>query len=184
MRVTKYCLLLCCSIYLLLTCWLSPTQSAPPLSQIQKSGQGPMVIHSDTLEADDKKRTITFTGNVEAKREDFTVYCQNMVIYYEKSPAKKGSEEPSTQIEKIVASGNVKIVRAEGGVATGEKAVYFQKYEKVVLSGNPVVKQKGDSVEGDRITLFLKEDRSVVESSPDKRVKAVIFPREEKKQGQ
>jgi lipopolysaccharide export system protein LptA len=165
-----------------LTAWFIPARSEP-LIQTQKADQGPMVIHSNTLEADDKKGTVVFAGDVEAKRDDFTVYCHEMVVYYEKSSGKKGAEEVATRIDKIVATGNVKIVRAEGGTATGEKAVYYQQDEKLVLTGKPVVKQKDNSVEGDRITLFLKEDRSVVEGSSDKKVRAVIFPGQDKGQG-
>jgi len=149
----------------------------------QKKSDQEMVIHSSTLEADDKKGIIIFTGDVEAKRDDFTVYCQTMTVYYEKSSDPKKSDEFAGRIDRIVAIGNVKIVRAEGGVATGEKAEYYQRDEKLVLTGNPKVKQNDNSVEGDRITLFLKEDRSVVESSSDKKVKAVIFPSKDKGKG-
>jgi lipopolysaccharide export system protein LptA len=179
----RYSLMLFCVILLSPTLWFGPVQSQSPSNQAQKTGQGPMVIHSNTLEADDKKGTVIFTGEVEAKRDDFTVYCHKMVVYYEKSSDKKGTEEFATRIEKIVATGDVKIVRAEGGIATGQQAVYYQQDEKLVLTGNPVVKQEGNSVEGDQITLFLKEDRSVVESSSDKKVKAVIFPKQDKGQG-
>jgi lipopolysaccharide export system protein LptA len=154
--------------------------SAGPLAKTQKKSPGPMVIKSKTLEADDKKKQVTFTGDVEAKRDDFTVFCQKLVVYYEKAAEQKGSEEASARIDKIVATGAVKIIRAEGGVATGEKGVYYQKGEKLVLTGKPVVKQGEDFVEGDVITLFLKEDRSVVESDKDKKVRAVIFPKQEK----
>ena len=141
-----------------------------------------MVIKSKTLEADDKKRVVTFEGDVEAKRDDFTVFCQKLVVLYVKSSEQKGAEGVSARIDKIVATGAVKIVRVEGGVATVEKAVYYQQDEKLVLTGNPVVKQGEDFVEGDVITLFLKEDRSIVESSKDKKVRAVIFPKQEKGQ--
>jgi lipopolysaccharide export system protein LptA len=66
-------------------------------------------------------------------------------------------------------------------VATAEKAVYYQSEEKMVLTGNPVVRMGKDFVEGDRITMFLKEERSVVESSKDKKVRAVIFPKGKKR---
>jgi lipopolysaccharide export system protein LptA len=185
MRGFRYDLILSCALLLaLLTSGFSVAESVSPLHQAQKAGQGPMVIHSNTLEADDRKGTVTFTGGVEAKRDDFTVYCNKMVVYYEKAPAKKkGTDEFATQIQKIVATENVKIIRAEGGIATGEKAVYYQQDEKLVLTGKPVVKQKENSVEGDRITLFLKENRSVVEGSSDKKVRAVIFPKQDKGQG-
>jgi len=184
MRGVRYGLILSFALLLpLLTSAFCAAQSASPLSQTRKSGQGQMVIHSNTLEADDKKGTVIFAGDVEAKRDDFTVYCNRMVVYYEKSPGKKDGEEFATRVEKIVATENVKIVRAEGGIATGEKAVYYQQDEKLVLTGKPVIKQKNNSVEGDRITLFLKEDRSVVEGSSDKKVRAVIFPGQDKGQG-
>jgi lipopolysaccharide export system protein LptA len=161
----------------------SPALSAGPLTKTQKKSQGPMVIKSKTLEADDKKKRITFEGNVEAKRDDFTVFCNKLIVFYEKSGEQKKTENVSARIDKIVATGAVKIIRAEGGVATGEKAVYYQKGEKLVLTGKPVVKQGEDFVEGDVITLFLKEDRSIVESAKDKKVRAVIFPKQEKGKG-
>ncbi len=139
-----------------------------------------MVIKSKTLEADDKKKQVTFEGDVEAKRDDFTVLCQKLVVFYENAGEQKETEKVSASIDKIVATGAVKIIRAEGGVATGQKAVFYQKDEKLVLTGKPVVKQGEDFVEGDVITLFLKEDRSIVESDKDKKVRAVIFPKQEK----
>lgn len=169
----------------LLLLWVlsSPVLSASPLKKTQKKDQGPMVIKSKTLEADDKKKKITFAGDVEAKRDDFTVLCQKLVVLYEKPSEQKETEKVSARIDRIVATGAVKIIRAEGGVATGEKAVYYQKGEKLVLTGKPVVKQGEDFVEGDVITLYLKEDRSIVESAKDKKVRAVIFPKQEKGKG-
>ncbi|MBW2707856.1 MAG: lipopolysaccharide transport periplasmic protein LptA [Deltaproteobacteria bacterium] len=157
--------------------------SADPREKTQKKSPGPMVIKSKILEADDKKRKIIFAGGVEAKRDDFTVLCEKLVVLYEKPSAQEETEKVSARIDRIVATGAVKIIRAEGGVATGEKAVYYQKGEKLVLTGNPVVKQGEDFVEGDVITLFLKEDRSIVESAKDKKVRAVIFPKQEKGKG-
>ena len=70
----------------------------------------------------------------------------------------------------------MEIVRSLGGTAIADSAVYHQALETIVLTGNPVVKQENNYVEGNRITLFLKEDRSVVEGAGDNRAKAVIFP--------
>jgi len=169
---------------LLLLGFLSaPALSAGPQEKAQKKSPGPMVIKSKTLEADDKKKQVTFAGDVEAKRDDFTVLCEKMVVFYKESSEQKETETVSASIDRIVATGKVKIIRADGGVATGEKAVYYQKDEKLVLTGKPVVKQGEDFVEGDVITLFLKEDRSIVESDKDKKVRAVIFPKQEKGKG-
>jgi lipopolysaccharide export system protein LptA len=145
--------------------------------KLKKTDSNSMVINSNTLEVDDQKRIVTFKGDVNAKRDDFVIDCQQMLVYYRTMPGQKGQEESETKIEKIVATGNVRIQRSEGGLATSEKAVYFQNEEKVVLTENPVVKKGKDFVEGDRITIFLKENRSVVESSGNRRVKAIIFPK-------
>lgn len=150
---------------------------------IQKGETGPMVINSRTLEADDRKKTVEFKDDVEAKTEDFTIHCQLLVVYYEKAPGKKGADESGTRINKIIATGDVKILRNEGGTASAKKAVYYHQDEKLILTGKPVVQQGDNFVEGDRITLFLKEDRSLVESLKNKKVKAVIFPDQEKRQG-
>jgi len=67
---------------LLLLGFLSaPALSAGPQEKAQKKSPGPMVIKSKTLEADDKKKQVTFAGDVEAKRDDFTVLCEKMVVF-------------------------------------------------------------------------------------------------------
>lgn len=158
-----------------------PIRSETVEDNIKKSAQRPMVIKSKTLEMDDVSKVVTFTGDVNAKIGDFIIDSQKMRVYYENLPTSKKASEADSSISKIIATGRVRISRAQGGLATAEKAVYFKDDEKIVLTGNPVVKQGNDFVEGDRITIFLKENRSVVESFVGKKVKAIIFPKREKR---
>lgn len=151
--------------------------------QLQKGDQGPIVIRSKALEMNDARKVVIFEGDVDAKRGDFRINCQRMVVHYENAPQKKENTKTGTKINKIVATGDVKILRDQGGLATAEKAVYYQADETLVLTGKPIVKKGDDSVEGDRITIFLRENRSVAEGSEDKKVKAVIFPGKDKKGG-
>jgi lipopolysaccharide export system protein LptA len=140
------------------------------------SKNSPMIITSRTLELDDELKTVTFTGSVNAKNTDFLIKCRKMVLYYHKTQsASKKTPETGNKIDKIVATDNVRIIRAQGGEATAQKAVYYQKDDRIVLTGNPVIKQGKSFVEGERITLYLKENRSIVESNHKKRVKAIIF---------
>jgi lipopolysaccharide export system protein LptA len=104
-----------------------------------------------------------------------------MLLYYNNPDKEKASGNLDLKIDKIVATGNVKITRPDGAFATAEKAVYYQGDEKVVLTGKPIVKQGNDFVEGTRITLYLKEQRSIVEGSEEKKVRAVISPRSKKR---
>ena len=62
-----------------------------------------------------------------------------------------------------------------------EQAIYYQSDERVVLTGKPVVKQGNDFVEGAKITLLLKENRSIVEGSEDSKVRAVLSPKNKKR---
>jgi lipopolysaccharide export system protein LptA len=48
--------------------------------------------------------------------------------------------------------------------------VYYQSEEKIVLTGNPVAWDKGTRVSGKQITMFLAEDRSVVEGGSHVRI--------------
>lgn len=142
-----------------------------------KGGDPAIVVKADTLEIDNKQKVATFAGNVDAKRDDFTIYCQKIQLFYVDQESGGSSEKMKVRIKKIVASGNVKILRTGGGTATADKAVYYQDKEMAVLTGNPVVKQGNDSVEGSRITLYMKDNRSVVEGSENRKVKAVLAPR-------
>ena len=158
-----------------------PVQSETVKDNREKEQVVPIVIKSKTLEMDNKLKVVTFTGDVIATKDDLVIDCKKMLVYFESLPGEKGKGETGTKINRIVATGDVKINRADGGFATGEKAVYYQKDERVVLTGKPVVRQGNDFVEGDRITFFLIENRSVVESSKGKKVKATIFPKREKR---
>jgi len=158
-----------------------PVGSESIQKEFEKTGPKAIVIRSNTLEMDNKQKVVQFKGDVNAEKDDFVITCEKMLVYYENSTAEKRGGDLGTSIKKIVATGNVKIKRAQGGVATADKAVYYQQDEKMVLTGRPIVKQGDDFVEGDIITTFLKEDRVVVESSGEKRVKAMIFPKQEER---
>jgi lipopolysaccharide export system protein LptA len=159
--------------------FLTPLSAFPETREkLMGKGDNPtIVVKADSLEIDNKQKVATFAGNVDAKRDDFTIYCQKIQLFYEEQQSGASSEKTKVRIKKIVASGNVKILRAGGGTATADQAVYYQDREMAVLTGNPVVKQGNDSVEGSRITLYMKENRSVVEGSENRKVKAVLAPR-------
>ena len=151
-------------------------------NEIQKAGSKPIRVESKTLELNDKKKIVTFAGDVQANIDNFVIKCGQMVVYYKsEQTGKKAGAKVDASIDRIVATEHVRIIRGKGGIATAQKAVYYQQGEKAVLTGNPVVKRGNDSVTGCRITIFLKENKSIVEACPDKKVRAVIHPDREKK---
>lgn len=168
---------------MLFLCILHSQASAADILQkkIGNSKDGPVVIRSKSLEIDNKKRVVSFTGPVEARKEDMLIRCRQMFVYYEEKSQSDAAEKKDLKIDRIVAKGEVRIDRDGGVSATAEEAIYYESEEKIVLRGKPVVKQDDDSVEGSVITLFLREDRSVVEGAGEERVRAVLSPRNRKR---
>ena len=144
------------------------------------STKSPITIRSNTLAFDQEKKLVVFEGKVRAETEGMVIDCQKMLVYYLDSPTEKETNAELNRIDKIIALGDVIINRFDGGMARAGKAVFYQNEEKVVLTENPFVQQGPDYVEGQRIIIFLNESRSIVEGNEKKRVKATIFPKEEK----
>ncbi len=137
------------------------------------ASHAPIDISSDSVEADQKKNTVTFKGNVVAKQEDITLYANMLIILY----------DPNTkQLKEIIAIGNVKVVQRERR-ATGQKATFHQDENKVVLDGEAVVREGENVIRGEKITFYVNEERSVVEGGKGGRVTTHITPssREERK---
>lgn len=155
----------------------------------------PIVVTSDKLEADNKNKTATFSGNVVSRQEQpgkdpIIIYCDSLVIFYsdgseKKPPSAKTKKEDSktisdqNRVDRIVATGQVKIVNGKD-VATGDTAVYTNADQRFVLSGNPKVWQGKNLVKGEEITVWVKENRSLVTSKGSNRVQAVIHQEEKK----
>jgi len=144
----------------------------------QKEGGGfsqPLRITSQQLEADNKNMVITFTGNVVAKQGEMTIYADVTRVYYEK-------REEDIEVREIVATGNVKIQEGDR-LATGQKVVFTNSEQKIVLTGQPKLWQGKDMVSGEKITVLLEEDKSFVESGPDRRVEVILYPKGEPRPG-
>lgn len=135
----------------------------------------PITITSDNMEASKKENVAIFRGNVKAQQKDYTLYSKELHVYYGDSKAGSGNRE----IKEIIATGDVKIIQTNR-TATGEKAIYNRTAQTIVLTGNAQVEQECDTVAGDKITIFLAEDKSIVEGGGDSRVKAIVFPKDEK----
>jgi lipopolysaccharide export system protein LptA len=82
------------------------------------------------------------------------------------------------EIEKIVAQGNVRMVQ-EDREATCNEATYYHRDGKLVLRGEPVVREGDNWVSGKRIIYYIDEKKSVAEGEGEERVKVTIIPREE-----
>jgi lipopolysaccharide export system protein LptA len=128
------------------------------------ASRAPIYIDSDTLEANQKE--VIYKGNVVAKQEDMTLYANTLIIIY----------DPDTKkLKEIVAIGNVKVVQLDRR-ATGQKVTFDQDKNKVVLDGDAVIREGANVIRGERITFYVEEERSVVESGKGGRVSTRITP--------
>ncbi|MDX2494199.1 MAG: lipopolysaccharide transport periplasmic protein LptA [Desulfuromusa sp.] len=130
----------------------------------------PIEITSQKLEVLQQQRQSIFTGDVVAKQGDMTLFAEKLIVFL---------HQDQDQVERLEAIGGVRVLQLDR-IATAEKAVFYQLEEKLVLSGNAEVTQGKNEISGDEITLYLKENRTLITSSENNRVKAVIIP--EKKQ--
>jgi lipopolysaccharide export system protein LptA len=144
--------------------------SANPLGHFSR--KEPVHITSDRLVADDISREVKFLGHVVARQGDMVIYANEMDLFY-----LKGSRD----IDRIEATGDVRIVQGTR-VATSQKGIYYRNEGRIVLTGSPSLHQGQDVVSGDRITFFLNDQRSIVESSKGgARVNATFLPEQEAK---
>jgi lipopolysaccharide export system protein LptA len=144
----------------------------------------PIEIVSDRMEAFNEKKLVIFSGNAVATQGDKEIKSDRLLLYYKKETGKKekgGAKEieGTGDLEKIEAKGNV-IVTQKTRVATGEEAVYLQDSGQIIMTGNATLRDGKNLIKGDKVIVFVNEDRGVVESDPKKRVKAVIYPQEKK----
>ena len=76
-----------------------------------------------------------------------------------------------------MAIGNVRIDQGTRW-AVGGRAIFDQEQRTLVLTENPVLHDGPNEVVGERVVVYLDENRSVVEGG-QKRVKAVFHPERE-----
>jgi len=86
-----------------------------------------------------------------------------------------GEPTASQKIDYIEFTGDVKVT-SKDRLATADKAIFYQKEQKITLHGHPVATQGQDRVEGNLITIYLQQSLSIVEGGSGTPVQAVLFP--------
>ncbi len=124
--------------------------------------KGSLIVHSDVMIVLFRPSDQTSPGASGAGHDNGSTGSAEQT----NKAARSGTDAlPTTgnrSVSIIEATGRVTIEKDEGR-ATSQKAVYFADEEKIVLTGEPIAWQKGTRVTGQKITMYLAEDRSVVE---------------------
>lgn len=151
-RIKQLCLILFCA-----GCWLLATDCSS-FAGDKKDEKTPTIITSRTLKADNKAKTALFEGNVVAKKGEMTMFADKMLVFY-------AEEKGGSNIKKIDAEGNVKLIKGDR-VVTSKSATYFaDPQEHIIFTGEPRATEGENVVTGTKMTSFIKDDRSVVENS-------------------
>lgn len=136
----------------------------------------PLTVDADRMERFGKESLVIFTGNVVARQNNSVQYADRMEMYF---------DEKGDRVLRTISTGSIRIITRDCRTATAKRAEYVDLEQRVVLSGNARVWQDDNVVSGDTITIYLSQDRSVVEGGTQERVKAIIYPREDdRKNGQ
>jgi lipopolysaccharide export system protein LptA len=143
-------------------------------SQTPRAGKDdrtqPVTIDADKMERFGKESLVVFTGNVVARQNNSVQYAERMEVYL---------DEAGDKILRTVSTGSVRIITRDCRTGTARRAEYYDLEQRVVLIGNARVWQEDNVVSGDTITIFLSQDRSVVQGGKDERVKAVFYPKDD-----
>lgn len=145
--------------------------------------ESPIEIVSDRLDAYNDKRIVVFSGNAVATQDGLTIRSDRLTLHYkdQQKPASRSSGESGAagNLERVEAKGHVIITQGER-VVTGDEAVFEQDSQKITMTGSATMSEGANIIRGDRIIVFLNENRGVVESAENKRVSATIYPGKEK----
>jgi lipopolysaccharide export system protein LptA len=133
----------------------------------------PVTVDSDRMERFGKESLVIFSGNVVARQNNSVQYADRMEVYL---------DEKGDRILRTVSTGNVKIITKDCRSGTARRAEYYDLEQRVVLLGGARVWQDDNVVSGESITIYLSQDRSVVQGGTQERVKAVFFPKEQNQQ--
>jgi lipopolysaccharide export system protein LptA len=146
-------------------------------------------ITSRTMTVKNQENKAIFQGDVILTRGALKVHSDEMVVFFRATgstgqsdhsgdhsndkgnavvgpdKSKRSADLPTVSnrsVSMVEATGSV-VIEKDDGRATCRKAIYYESEGKIVLTGNPVAWQKGTKVSGEKMTMYLAEDRSVIE---------------------
>ena len=142
------------AIYVLAGAAVASAQTSGPVEPTLITSDGP-------LEMDNNKKVAIFDENVVVIDAQGKVNADHMEVFFDKD----------NEIDHIYCKGNVKIDQKERR-SESDEAVYEAKNQKLILTGNPVIKQGLDEYKAEKITIFTAENRVIFEPS----AQLVIYP--------
>jgi lipopolysaccharide export system protein LptA len=125
-------------------------------------------IESQKLEmiGEENRTVFLFTGSVKVTATNLTVTCDQLEVQTKKEGEGEYSFGQIGPILSINASKNVEI-RQAGRIATADNALLLPDEGRIVLTGNPIVRDRQGEVSGERIILLRNQRRAIVEGGEE-----------------
>ncbi|MFV0245218.1 MAG: LptA/OstA family protein [Qingshengfaniella sp.] len=127
----------------------------------------PVAVEADDLALDQTAGTAVFRGNVSVIQGEMTLTAPEITVHYLHNP--DGSL--SGDIDRITASGGVMIVTPTEA-AEARDAIYTPASSEMVMTGDVVLTQGGNTLAGERLTVDLETGTGRVEG----RVRTILQP--------
>jgi lipopolysaccharide export system protein LptA len=151
-----------------------PTVGVAPKAKDGKDDTSPpLTVDADKMERFGKASLVIFSGSVVARRDNSVQYADRVEVYM---------DEKGDRVMRTVSTGSVRIITKDCRTGTAQRAEYFDLDQRVVLSGNARVWQDDNVVSGDTITIYVAQDRTIVEGGKQERVKGVFYSQKDSKQ--
>ena len=153
-----------------------------------KEKEPPTRITSEKMEVDNKKNIIIFTGKVFVTKGRIEIRADRLVLHPDNENKKtnnKSSEKSNLlgtgKMQKIIATGNVLLNQDRRKFATGDKLNFDDKSRIAILTGNAKAWEGKNQVIGDKIIMYLNEDKTIVHGAKHRRVHVTLHPKSQKK---
>jgi lipopolysaccharide transport protein LptA len=142
-------LLICCSVQ----------------AEDKKKKDSPINITADKIEYRKKENCILLQDNIKVVWDETTLIADKAMLY--QSPN-------STEYDKVVAAGNIKLVSPER-VVTGQKAVWVRAKNEITITGSPHVREKDGAVVTSAVIRYNTETKKVtLQGKPGIRNRIII----------
>ena len=133
-------------------------------------------IMADKLTFEKENNYAEFSGKVTATEKNTILTADNMKIFFKDTiSSNESSALNNNNIKMILATGHVRIV-FDDNEATSDKALYSLQENILELTGeNTRVLNGGNSITGEKITIFRTDGSITVEGGDNDQVNALFY---------
>lgn len=142
---------------------------------MSRDSGGAVSITSKKMTLVNQENKILFEGDVVLERDSMIIKAKLIDVVFapfsEKGQGFVDTADKKRELSTITATGDVEFVQGKR-IILSQKVLYNKKDEKMVFTGSPSVREGADELRGERITVYISEDRLVVDGG-----EAIIHPR-------